>query len=427
MGKLGSNQKWCFSRRCFATLLCLLWVLHLGAAAGFSLFSDPGSSFNLTTAGFAWVSTMEATDLTDAAEGSVESDGKNKPSAEATDAEVETAFTSIDSMLQWAIGHSDPEKLKTNAQEVQGMTAQQLEKRQSELKELMEKLRMKSDADLMKISLADLQNNSSPAADRQRALQELLQLVEPIDNAMDLNKLGGLVVVIGELDRDEGDLRTTAAWVLGKASQNNPVVQNQLLRLGALPKIMMMVRSSDNEEAVKALFAVSALIRNFPSGQEAFYSDGGALLLQVLLSSDNVDARLQKKALFLLAELAEQQIEMEGHMSDGLDDELLISVVRLAEADDLDTQEKALMAMRSLINLNSSVCERLEKVCQADAALERLRKRYQMLKVDPQLADYIQDLEVLRDEVAEALLSQESRSSQESLSSQDEGEVDVDR
>lgn len=43
-----------------------------------------------------------------------------------------------------------------------------------------------------------------------------------------MNKLGGLVVVIGELDRGEGDLRTTAAWVLGKASQNNPVVQNQV-------------------------------------------------------------------------------------------------------------------------------------------------------------------------------------------------------
>lgn len=55
----------------------------------------------------------------------------------------------------------------------------------------------------------------------------------------------------------------------------------QLLRLGALPKLMKMVKSSDSEEAVKALFAVSALIRNFPSGQEAFYLDGGAALLQV--------------------------------------------------------------------------------------------------------------------------------------------------
>ncbi|CAM6095037.1 unnamed protein product [Calypogeia fissa] len=399
-------------KKLLAIFLFSIWALHIGAASGlFSMFSDPGSSFNLTSAGFAWVSTMEGSDLKDNVEGNVESDGKSKPSGDVNDAEVETAFTSIDSMLQWAIGHADPEKLKSTAQEVQGMTPQQLEKRQAELKELMEKLRMKSDADLMKISLADLQNNSSPAADRQRALQELLELVEPIDNALDLNKLGGLAVVIGELERDEGELRTTAAWVLGKASQNNPVVQNQLLRLGALPKLMKMVRSNDNEEAVKALYAVSALIRNFPSGQDAFYVDGGAALLQVLLSGENVDSRLKKKALYLLAELAEQQTDMEGELSDGIHDKLLIAVVKLAEANDLDTQEKALLALRNLIGLNNSVCERLQKVCQVDDALERLRIHYKVLMLDPELADYIKDLEFLRDEVSEALAlsSQDSR------------------
>lgn len=64
------------------------------------------------------------------------------------------------------------------------------------------------------------------------------------------------------------------------------------------------------------------------------------IIWQALLSSENVDPRLQRKALFLLADLAEQQIEVDGHISNGLDDKLLISVVKLAEADDLDTQEK---------------------------------------------------------------------------------------
>jgi len=51
------------------------------------------------------------------------------------------------------------------------------------LQELMEKLKMPSDADLMKIAIADLKNSSISLEDRQRALQELLVLVEPIDNA----------------------------------------------------------------------------------------------------------------------------------------------------------------------------------------------------------------------------------------------------
>jgi nucleotide exchange factor SIL1 len=47
----------------------------------------------------------------------------------------------------------------------------------------MEMLKMPSDAELMKTAIADLNNSSVSLEDRKRALQELLVLVEPIDNA----------------------------------------------------------------------------------------------------------------------------------------------------------------------------------------------------------------------------------------------------
>lgn len=59
----------------------------------------------------------------------------------------------------------------------------------------------------------------------------------------------------------------------------------QILQHGGLPKLMELVRSSSSEEAAKALYAVSAIIRNFPLGQEAFYLEGGATLLEVHLLS----------------------------------------------------------------------------------------------------------------------------------------------
>lgn len=43
-----------------------------------------------------------------------------------------------------------------------------------------------------------------------------------------MDKLGGLEAVIKELEDIESDIRTTSAWVLGKASQNNAIVQNQV-------------------------------------------------------------------------------------------------------------------------------------------------------------------------------------------------------
>jgi hypothetical protein len=57
----------------------------------------------------------------------------------------------------------------------------------------------------------------------------------------------------------------------------------QVLKGGALPRLMEMTHSNSSAEAVKALYAVSAIVRNFPLGQEAFYLEGGPLLLQVFL------------------------------------------------------------------------------------------------------------------------------------------------
>lgn len=44
-----------------------------------------------------------------------------------------------------------------------------------------------------------------------------------------MNKLGGLAVVIQELNHPEPDIRMVSAWIIGQASQNNPVVQRQVL------------------------------------------------------------------------------------------------------------------------------------------------------------------------------------------------------
>lgn len=44
----------------------------------------------------------------------------------------------------------------------------------------------------------------------------------------DLSKLGGLSVLVGQLNHPDTDIRKISAWILGKASQNNPLVQKQV-------------------------------------------------------------------------------------------------------------------------------------------------------------------------------------------------------
>ncbi|CAL5080715.1 unnamed protein product [Urochloa decumbens] len=263
-------------------------------------------------------------------------------------------FDSLDGMLQWAIGNSDPDKLREKAEEIERLSADELLKRQLEIKELMEKLRMPSDAELMKIAIADLNNSSASLEDRKRALQELFVLVEPIDNANDLEKLGGLIPLIQELNNADEGIRTTSAWVLGKASQNNVLVQNQILTYGALERLVKMGYSSSEGEAAKALYAISSLIRDNEHGQVLFLSENGYAMLQHILSTASNSVRLQRKAL---------------------------------------------LAVRSLLQLTSDDAADLQMFSGLDDSLEALRVQLDVLTSNDDRREYALEVEILRREV----------------------------
>lgn len=301
-------------------------------------------------------------------------------------------------MLQWAIGNSDPEKLKEGAADVQKLSADELLERRQEIKELMEKLKMPSDADLMKIAIDDLNNSSISLEDRQRALQELLVLVEPIDNANDLEKLGGLLPVIQELNNANEEIRTTSAWVLGTASQNNELVQNQILGYGALVRLVKMGYSTSTEEAAKALYAISSLIRNNVNGQEAFHSENGSAMLQHILVSNNIDVRLQKKAVFLVTDLADFQLNSGIAQLPFLSDRLFLkSIVDMLSRFDLDLHEKVLLAIKSLLKLSSTDVEDFE-FYDLDSVLLRLGVQLEDLTPEDQ-KEFAVEVDALRREV----------------------------
>ncbi|KAH9603010.1 hypothetical protein KSS87_017494 [Heliosperma pusillum] len=351
---------------------------------------------NQSTPGLFWSTSKEDGDF-------FRKEDSEEPVALSENDELDGGFSSLEGMLQWAIGHSDPAKLKESAENVQRqrMSDDELKKRQVELQELMEKLKMPSDAELMKIAINDLNNSSVSVEDRLRALEELLLLVEPIDNANDLDKLGGLNAVARQLDNVDPDVRKLAAWVLGKASQNNPVVQQQVLELGMLGKLIKMVKSDFTEEATKALYAVSAVIRNNVNAQEAFYAEAGDLMLKDILSNSAVDVRLRRKCVFLVGDLAESQLE-NGHKAKlpfFSDHVFLNAVVNLTFSDDLDLQEKALVAIKNLLELRVSEASVFKELCALDKALETMRLQLQQVMEDETRRDYAMDVEILRREV----------------------------
>ncbi|CAI0545507.1 unnamed protein product [Linum tenue] len=315
--------------------------------------------------------------------------------------QLDGGFSSLEGMLQWAIGHSDPAALKQSAQDAQRLSAAELNKRQMEIKELMEKLKMPSDAQLMQTALDDLKNSSVPIEDRHRALEELLVLVEPIDNANDLAKLGGLALVVGELNHPASDIRTISAWVIGKASQNNALVQKQVLELGALSTLMKMVLSNSADEAIKALYAVSALIRNNVAGQDLFFSEAGDKLLMDVLSNSSSNIRLRRKTVSLVSDLAEGQLEnpvREEHSCFG-NQLFLKSIVDLTMSIDLDLQEKALLAIKNILQLKTGNAVILKDFCGLDDALERMTQELDGVTAEESDGDFAVSVENLRREV----------------------------
>ncbi|MCL7022105.1 hypothetical protein MKW94_030112 [Papaver nudicaule] len=310
-------------------------------------------------------------------------------------------FPSLDGMLHWAIGHSDPAKLKEAAQSVQNLSADELQMRQQELKEWVENSKMPSDTELMQTAIADLKNSSLSSEDRHRAFQELLLLVELIDNANDLEKLGGLAAVIQELDNSDIEIRITSAWILGKAGQNNPLVQKQIFQHGALLKLMKMVQSSSVEEGIKAMYAVSALSRNNVDGLELFFAGHGERLLQDIMSNSSIDIRLRRKSASLVADLAESLTESTSNPEHQFFSSryFLKSVVHLVASSDFDLQEKALMAVKSLIKLRTTKALDFKDFCSLESVLERTREQLNQIGADELDRDLAIDMENLCKEV----------------------------
>ena len=124
----------------------------------------------------------------------------------------------MQSLFNWAIANSDPETLKNMAAEAketggtgaamgglpdvetaskvqpgQRYTPEELELKRKHVKEALDVLNMSPTEQKVIKTLGDiLRNESSAASEKVQALEELEELIEPIDNANDLHTLGSL-------------------------------------------------------------------------------------------------------------------------------------------------------------------------------------------------------------------------------------------
>ncbi|KAI1312760.1 nucleotide exchange factor Fes1-domain-containing protein [Xylaria venustula] len=99
-----------------------------------------------------------------------------------------------------------------------------------------------SDADLMRESMAVVQSTDPEVTleSKLTAFDNLEQLIESLDNANLLSKLGLWTPLLSCLAHSEAEIRLMAAWCVGTAVQNNEPSQERLVALGGVEKLVRM-------------------------------------------------------------------------------------------------------------------------------------------------------------------------------------------
>lgn len=172
---------------------------------------------------------------------------------------------SLNQLLQWGIENSDASRDAAH-------TGQQHDpNRGLNPKVLAELLGGPSDADRMKDAMSAIVAplDQVDMENKMVAWDNFEQLIENLDNANNMEKLGLWEPLVRQLDSDEKDCRVMAAWCCSTAVQNNVKCQEKLLEVGAVPTLAKMA-TDDADQSVrkKAVSALSSEVRNFQPGMD---------------------------------------------------------------------------------------------------------------------------------------------------------------
>jgi len=162
------------------------------------------------------------------------------------------------------------------------------------------------DVDRMKelLTLLNDEKNEHSVQEITKALEELEDLVESIDNANDLVKINGLHVILPLLRSTESTIRSGTASVISTCLQNNLNFQKSLIEINGF-QILVELFKNDTDETVqlKTLGAISAIIKQNKAAEKIFAESDGFQALVATLTRPDISPRISKKVIFLFSNL----------------------------------------------------------------------------------------------------------------------------
>ncbi|KAK9470563.1 armadillo-type protein [Dipodascopsis tothii] len=192
----------------------------------------------------------------------------------------------MDKLLKWSIENSQ-----------NGVASGNTESRQAapDPEVLAQLFGAPDDSTLMKEAMVVIENPEATEEAKVIAFDNLEMLVENMDNANNLENMKLWTPLLKQLKSSSSELRKMACWVIGTAVQNNPKAQASLIAYrSAIPDLLQIAADdSSSEVKLKAIYALSSVVRNHQPSYESFKdSDGWDILITIIRQNahSSVDA-----------------------------------------------------------------------------------------------------------------------------------------
>lgn len=290
-------------------------------------------------------------------------------------------------------------------------TLDELRQKRAKVKEALDYMKaLPSEAEVVQLAVAGLTGNDTDDGRREAALDILLDMAGLIDVANDLEALGAILPIMEQLSHPSPQFRAMAANIIGTAAANNPVFSQHATSHGAVPALLARLRGDETEVRVKALFALSQLVRAPGPALEAFTGGGGLSTLYALVSTTHEVHKLRLRAVVLLSDIAMSNPRVDvlpaaeelSHVAAAISD-------MASKASEWDVLEKLLRACSQLLgagNEGRTIARALVKVG-FDAAVEAAFHRL-LAEAAPPDGSYTTELAALREEVRGLLAGHEA-------------------
>lgn len=303
----------------------------------------------------------------------------------------------LQGLLQMAItaGNAEPGQLEPMSDErrqwLQEAMAQAFRGQLEEVEQMKECLRV-----LEAVSPGGEGGETSEPAEgdpsRQASALELLaELCENLDNAADFCKLDGMRLLAHRyLEHPVAELRWRAAHLVGTCAQNVPTVQEQALALGCMRKLLRLLDHDGADVVrVKALFAISCLVRAQEGGLQQFLRlDGFSVLMRAMQSPVE---KLKVKSAFLLQNLL---LDHPEHKETLCSMGMVQQLVALIRSEHSPFHEHVLGALCSLV---TDFPQGVRECREPQLALEELlRERCQLLQQQEEFQEELEFCERLQ-------------------------------